>query len=578
MAYAWPYWPGFLLSVGAMVITASTEVAFPALMKPLMDNGFKTTDTFELWWVPSAILGIFLARGISSFSATYAMQWLSNNVLRDLRRAMFNKLICLPSTFFDQSTSGQLISKLTNEVGMVLLAVTNILNVVIRDTFILIGLLAWLFWINWKLTFVVLFILPFLAALSFKFSRRMRKVSRNFMAATGDITSTIEEAISGNRVIKIFGGEELERRKFANANSDFRRQAMRITVAQALQSPASQFIAAIGVAIVVTIALSQARSGAASIGDFVSFFTAMLMMFSPLRHLTDINAQLQRGLAAAEVVFKFIDEHTESDRGTMKLTKKQCEIRFDSVSFRYPTRQDMALKNISLVIPPGKTYAFVGPSGGGKSTLVSLLPRLYEISSGKILIDGVSIQDLTLQSLRQHISLVSQDVILFNDTIANNICYGLDNISSGQLESVIKSTDLQSFIESLPDGLNTIVGDRGVRVSGGQRQRLAIARALLKDAPILILDEATSALDNTSESAVKAAIDLLRHNRTTLVVAHRLSTVINADQIVVLEGGEVVQSGVHDELVRVPGAYQNLYQKAAKSRDQLSSDTVIDAI
>lgn len=561
MSYSWVYWPGFLVAFVGMVVTAVTETTFPAMMKPLLDKGFQGVSSFQVWWVPTAVLLIFLVRGIANFVVSYAMQWVANNVLRDLRRAMFERLLCLPSGFFDKSSSGQLISKMIVEVHMVLLVATNVVTVVVRDTLILVGLFAWLLWLNWKLTLIVLTLMPFLAVLSFRFSKRMREISGKFMSATGDMTATIEEMISGNRVIKVFGGEKYETRRFDKVNSVYRGQAMRLAIAQSLQSPMSQFIAAIGVAVILTIALMQSRAGATTVGDFVSFITAMLMMFSPLRHLTDINSQMQRGLVSAESIFKLIDEKTEADTGKQVLLRSKGEVCFESVSLQYPGRDRPAVDQVSLAIAAGKTIAFVGPSGSGKTSLVNLLPRLYEPSGGRILIDGVSIHDVTLRSLREQFALVSQDVILFNDTIGRNIAYGREDISEESIRAAVGAADLGRFIDSLPEGLNTMVGDRGVRLSGGQRQRVAIARAIIKDAPILILDEATSALDSASEASVKTAIDRLRTNRTTLMIAHRLTTVVNADEIVVLDQGKIVQQGSHDDLILQVGLYQTLYSQ-----------------
>jgi ATP-binding cassette, subfamily B, bacterial MsbA len=544
-----------------MSITAATETAFPALMKQLMDKGFQGVSTFPLWWVPVVILTIFVVRGLATFVATYSMEWVANNVLRDIRQAMFEKLITLPSSSFDTKSAGQLISRMIAEAQQVLLAATNVVTVLIRDSLILLGLLGWLFWINWKLTLVVLCLMPFLAVMTRKFSKRMRGVSRNYLGAIGDMTTTVEEAIAGNRVIKVYGGEPYERKRFAGANANFRGQAMRYAVAAGLQTPISQLIAAIGVSVVVTIALMQTRTGSATVGDFVSFITAMLLMFSPLKHLAEVNANLQKGLAAAEGVFALIDEGSEHDLGKLNLEglRLRGNIEFQNVSVKYPTRDKNALQDFTLSIPAGKTYALVGPSGSGKSTLTNLLPRLYEVDSGRITIDDIDIRDLTLRDLRSQIALVSQDIVLFNDTIARNIAYGREDLGVDQILEAAAAADLLDFIRSLPCGLDTLVGDRGVRVSGGQRQRIAIARAILKDAPILILDEATSALDSRSETNVQLAVEKLREDRTTILVAHRLTTVVSADQIVVLDAGRVLQKGTHSELLDQPGLYRALY-------------------
>ena len=564
-AYSLNYWPSFLVAVLGMSITAATETAFPALMKQLMDNGFQGVTSFSVWWVPIVILGIFIVRGTATFVAYYSMEWLANNVLRDIRQALFGKLVTLPSSSFDKKSAGQLISKMISEAQQVLMAATNVITVLVRDSLILIGLLAWLFWINWKLTLIVLFLMPSLAILVRKFSKRLRSVGKSYLAAIGDMTASVEEAISGSRVVKIYGGEEYEKKRFATINTNFRGQAMRYAIAAGLQTPMSQFIAAVGVSIAVSIALLQTREGTSTPGDFVSYITAMLLMFSPLKHLAEVNSSLQRGLAAAEGVFDLLDESSEIDIGTKSLGRATGQIRFSNVTVQYPDRDNPALSSVTLEIPAGQTYALVGPSGSGKSTFVNLLPRLYGVDSGSIALDGIDIHDLRLKNLRSQIALVSQDVVLFNDTIAQNIAYGRTDLSDAEIRDAARAADLISFIDSLPQGMQTIVGDRGVRVSGGQRQRIAIARAMIKNAPILILDEATSALDTQSESNVQTAIERLRKGRTTIVVAHRLSTVLNADRIIVLDQGRVVQSGTHQELIRLPGLYQVLYEKMQDS-------------
>lgn len=542
-----------------MVITAATEAAFPALMKQLMDRGFQSVSDFPIWWVPALILIIFMLRGLATFTSVYAMEWVANNTLRDIRRAMFEKLVTLPTSSFDNKSAGQLISKMISEAQQVLLAATNVITVLIRDSLILVGLLGWLLWINWKLTLIVVCLMPALAYMTRKFSKRMRTVSRDYLARIADMTTSVEEAIAGNRVIKVYGGERYEQERFESVNRRFRGQAMRYAVAAALQTPISQLIAAIGVSVVVTVALLQTRQGAATIGDFVSFLTAMLLMFSPLKHLAEVNTNLQKGLAAAEGVFNLLDEQSEQDRGRLIPGQIHGNLTFANVSVRYPTREEPALSGISLDIPSGKTVALVGPSGSGKTTVVNLITRLYEVDAGSVTLDGIDIRELPLKTLRKQIALVSQDVVLFNDTIANNIAYGQDQYSIAEIREAARAADLLSFVDGLPDGLETVVGDRGVRMSGGQRQRVAIARAVLKNAPILILDEATSALDTASESNVQDAIEKLRRGRTTIVVAHRLSTVVSADQIVVLNHGKVIQMGTHDELIAREGLYRSLY-------------------
>lgn len=572
LSYAKPYWPGFALAALAMLVTAATETAFPALLKPLLDNGFAGASSFQVWWVPTAVLTIFLLRGTSTFLSVYAMNWIANSVLRDLRQAMFNKLLTLPASAFDARSSGQLISRVIAEVNGVTSAATNVVNTLVRDSLILIGLLGWLFWLNWKLTLVVMLLLPFLAGLTLAFSKRMRRVSRDALKATAEMTRSVEEVIFGNRVIKVFQGDQFESGRFKKVNAEFRGQSMRLAIAQALQTPISQLIAAIGVAVVLTIALLQSRAGEATVGDFISFVTAMLMMFGPLRHLADVNAQLQRGLASAEAVFELIDEKSERDTGSQTVGRVRGEIEFQAVSLAYPSSERQVLQEVSVVIRPGETVALVGPSGGGKTSLINLLPRLYEPTAGRVLIDGIAVTDLSLASLRAQIALVSQDVVLFNDSIRNNIAYGATESAEAEVNAAIAAADLSDFVASLPDGADTVIGDRGVRLSGGQRQRIAIARAVLKNAPILLLDEATSALDTKAEASVKAAIDRLRQGRTTLVVAHRLSTIVNADRILVIANGRLVEEGRHETLMAKAGLYASLYSKNLQDLEQSAAE------
>jgi len=570
LSYAKPYWPGFALAALAMLVTAATETAFPALLKPLLDNGFAGASSFQVWWVPTAVLMIFLLRGTSTFLSVYAMNWIANSVLRDLRQAMFNKLLTLPASAFDARSSGQLISRVIAEVNGVTSAATNVVNTLVRDSLILIGLLGWLFWLNWKLTLIVMLLLPFLAGLTLAFSKRMRRVSRDALKATAEMTRSVEEAIFGNRVIKVFQGDQFESGRFKKVNAEFRGQSMRLAIAQALQTPISQLIAAIGVAVVLTIALLQSRAGEATVGDFISFVTAMLMMFGPLRHLADVNAQLQRGLASAEAVFELIDEKSERDTGSRTVDRVRGEIAFEGVSLAYPSSDRQVLQEVSVVIRPGETVALVGPSGGGKTSFINLLPRLYEPTAGCVRIDGIAVTDLSLASLRAQIALVSQDVVLFNDSIRSNIIYGASESAEADLNAAIAAADLSDFVASLPEGVETVIGDRGVRLSGGQRQRIAIARAVLKNAPILLLDEATSALDTKAEASVKAAIDRLRQGRTTLVVAHRLSTIVDASRIIVIKDGQIVEQGSHGELLQQGGVYASLYARASESgRDSI---------
>ncbi|CAM8623646.1 MdlB ABC-type multidrug transport system, ATPase and permease components [Burkholderiales bacterium] len=568
LRYSLKYWVGFAVGFGAMLITAATETAFPALMKPLLDNGFgQPSEGFNIWWAPVIVVVIFVVRGISSFTSTYSIQWISNNVLRDLRSEIFGKIVSFPCSRFDQTSSGELISKLVSEAQIMLLAATNVITILVRDSLVLLGLLGWMIWLNWKLTLVILLLAPLLALMSLYFSRRMRGISHRYLHFIGQLTKIVEEAISAQKVIKIFNGRNAEQAKFDVANNAYRGQAMRLAVASSLQSPISQFIAAIGVAVVITLALFQSRAGEATVGDFVSFITAMLMMFSPLKHLASINGQLQQGLAASQNVFSMLDQPSEVETGDKLIERAAGDIRFESVTLTYPSRSEPALSGVSIHIPAGSTCAVVGPSGGGKTTLAHAIPRLYEINQGRITIDEIDTRSIRLDSLRQQISLVTQDITLFNDSILNNVRYGRPTATDAEVLNAISSAALLDFVESLPLGENTVIGDNGVQLSGGQRQRLAIARSFLKDAPIVIFDEATSALDNESELLIQEAIHRLRLGRTTIIVAHRLSTVEAADSIVVMKQGRVVQSGTHNLLISSPGLYQDLYRRSTDTAE-----------
>ncbi|MDP2795542.1 MAG: lipid A export permease/ATP-binding protein MsbA [Sulfurisoma sp.] len=567
MGYVKPYWKAFALGIVGMVLLAASEPLFPALMKTLLDKGFSGKPRDNLWLAPLAVIGIFLLRGVLSFVTDYTMSWLTNRLVFDLRNVMFARLLQLPTRTYDNQSTGLLISKVTNDVNNVTGAATSVLTVAVRDSLAIVALLSWLLYLNWKLTLVALAVTPLIAIVVQLFSKRLRSASRASMHAIGDITRILEETISGHKVVKIFGGQAYETARFVEANQRFRSQNMRQAIAAAATVPIVQFFTAIAVAVVIYIALLQGQSAETTVGGFVSFITAMLMLLAPLKRLTDVNAPLQRGLAAAESVFALLDQVPEDDRGTSSCERAKGAVTFDHVTFTYPGTERPAVADIHLDIAPGETVALVGSSGSGKTTLANLLPRFYHADTlnagedGGILIDGAPIESLTLACLRGNIALVSQDVVLFNDTVAANIAYGgMGGTTREQIEVAARDAHAHDFIMAMPQGYETLVGERGVKLSGGQRQRLAIARALLKNAPILVLDEATSALDSESERQVQAALERLMENRTTLVIAHRLSTIEHADRIVVLDKGRIVEVGPHAELIGHGGIYSRLYR------------------
>ena len=555
-----PYRLRFILAVVTMGLASATEPFFPALLKELLDNGFSTAQGKWDWLIyPLGIIVIFIARATLSFVGDYLMSWVSHAVIFEMRETMFARLISLPIKYFGDTISGRIISKVTYDVNNVAAASSEALSSLIKDTLSIVGLLIWLFYLNWQLTLITLAMAPLIALAVTVFSRRLRKVSRGIQDSFGDITQVMQESVEGYKIIRIFGGQSYEKERFKDAVMNHRHLQMRAVVAAGGQKPIVQFFGALPLAIIIGIAIFQAGDGQGSVGGFVSFITAMVMLLTPIKHLTDVNSPIQRGLAAAESIFALIDEKPEDDRGTQELGRARGQVEFDRVVFSYPGAESAALKGISFDIRPGECIALVGQSGSGKTTVANLLPRFYHVDSGTIRIDGQALEDIKLESLRSNIALVSQEVVLFNDTIAANIAYGaMRGASREEIEAAAQAAYATEFIDKLPDGFDTVVGEHGVKLSGGQRQRLAIARALLKNAPLLILDEATSALDTESERHVQAALDELMRGRTTLVIAHRLSTIERADRILVLSDGKVAESGKHDELLAQDSLYARL--------------------
>lgn len=544
-----------------MLGTASTEVMFPKVLGYILDHGFKgDASHLAIWKVPVAIIGIFLMRGLCTFTTSYLMTWVSTKLLNELRAKVFDRILNVPISFYHSESSGRIINTIMFEAQQIVEMLKVSMTTLFRDSLTVMVLMAALLWRNWKLTIVALVLMPVMAFLVRGVSKRLRRLNQNQLDVNNELTQVIEEATRASQVIRIFGGQRYEQQRFEEKNEKLRGYAMRTTVAVASTTPLTQLAAAVAVAVVIMVAVSQATEDATTVGHFVEFVSLMMLLLTPLKRLADLNGPMQRGLAASESVFGLMDTAPEPDHGDVLPGRANGRLDFVHTSFSYPEQEQEALKDLNLIIQPGETIALVGMSGGGKTSLVNLVPRFYTPTSGDILLDGRPLQSIALNSLREQIAMVSQNVVLFDDTVAANIAYGDSQPDNARIAAAVKAAHLDDVIRDLPDGLHTLVGDNGMRLSGGQRQRLAIARAIYKDAPILILDEATSALDSESERAVQAALDELMLGRTTLVIAHRLSTIERASRIVVMSDGQIVEVGTHAELLQNGGVYANLHR------------------
>lgn len=556
-----PYWRVFLLSIISMIILAATDPAIPALMQPLLNGAFIEKDAQTIAMMPFLFVGLFIIRGLAAYVSGLSLDWVGHKVIMDLRYAMFARLVDYPTSLFDATRSGSLMSRFTYDVMQIREASSNAISTIVRDSLSVIGLLAWMFYIDWILALICLVGAPVIYVIITIIKRRLRKMSRKVQDAMGDIHHVLAECFDAQKVIKLYGGQEVEKQRFFNTVNTHRRFAMKFASASVATGPAIQIFTAFLLAIIIYVATQQANADRLLVGDFVSFFAAIAMILGPIKRLAGVNEHIQKGLAACESVFKTLDAEIEPQSGSKELHDVKGKIEFKNVSYRYADTESLALDSIDLVIKPGETVALVGESGSGKTTLANLIPRFYELETGSILYDDVDTSELSLLSLRKNIAYVSQDVVLFNDTVRNNIAYGdLQEADDTAVWAAVEAACATDFINELPEKMETAIGEDGTRLSGGQRQRLAIARALLKDACLLILDEATSALDTRSERHIQAALENVKKGRTSIIIAHRLSTIENADHIVVLDKGRIVEQGKHDELLKLGNHYARLHQ------------------
>ncbi|WP_066456294.1 lipid A export permease/ATP-binding protein MsbA [Castellaniella caeni] len=562
-------WKIALLALVLLSIASATQPVLAVIMKPLLDEGFNGSEPSYIWSIPLAVVGLMLLRGITTFGGTYLMSWVASNMLLGLRREMFERLLGMADETFRASDRGRLLNRFTIDAGNVSGLSTEVIRVIVRESLTVVALLAVLLYMSWQLTLIVLVMLPLSVLTGRYFVRRLRRINRDTINMNAELTRVVSEGIAGQRVIKLFDGYTRERERFAYVNARLRRFSMRAASADSAMSPISQFFVALSVAIVVAVALYQANHEGLTVGSFAAFMAALGQIFDPLKRLTNIAGATQRMLISAESVFSLIEDPIEQDTGTRDVAGRlRGNVQFQAVSHRYPEAAANTLESVSLSVAAGQTVALVGRSGSGKTTLVNMLPRFIEPTGGQVLIDGIDVREFRLRALRSQLSLVSQDVVLFEGTIAENVAYGIrDAVPEERVRAALEAASLLDFVDTLPEGIHTQVGSNASALSGGQRQRLAIARALIKNAPILILDEATSALDNESERQVQASLERLMAGRTTLVIAHRLSTVQKADRIIVLDRGRIAEEGTHADLLALGGLYASLYRLQFRDDD-----------